>query len=387
MPGVLGAIREPTVIAYSCSDKKLKLFREIEKEAANINNLRFVNVEELKNGEKYHALMHKRTDDLVAALHGNEDALNRLVKFQNQLTDNVVPVDNVKGVNSLIDREAMASCIENALKRTSNKVLKDNFRSLNWDVIPLNEHAPSLLSKFEYPIIMKRRLACGSVESHHMAVCYSLNEAISSILKMGDPQDDVNNEVFVQEYVPNHGGVLFKVYCIGEKVDIQARRSLSNKETQANYFDSQVLSKSGKILKTETVDSSGVKPLPREFARKMGEMMRRELDLSLLGIDVIFDIAKNKYCIIDVNYFPGYKGVKDASRAILTTALEKVERSRLLNETRIRSVPNWNIAAVVKAAAAQQQLCATIAAAVTISSTSAESSHHHQQNNQTSDAY
>ncbi len=341
MPGILGTnTNDPIVVAYTCSEKKVKFFREIRKAADNIKGLRFVHVDELK-GETYHALLHKRTDDLVAALNGCEVAANRLRNLRSLLLDHVVAVDNMSGVHTLIDRPSMARSIEKALERTP--ALAGRFRNLQWDLVPLDSRAPAKLAKFQYPVIMKRRLACGSAESHHMAVCHNLDQAITTAFEMGSPSDEINSAVFVQEYVRNHGGILFKLYSIGERVEIQARRSLSSEEAESTFFDSSVLSKTGVALEADRVDAAGVKSLPRELARKVADMVRQELDLSLFGVDVIFDVENGQYCICDVNYFPGYKGVKDANTSILQLAMEKVrERRRLLNGARIRSAPTWS---------------------------------------------
>lgn len=81
--------------------------------------------------------------------------------------------------------------------------------------------------------------------------------------------------------------------------------------------------------------------MARELTRRVSSMMRSELNLQLIGIDIIWDANARRYAIVDVNYFPGYKNVKGANRSILLHALEKVrERRRLDNAALGHRTPN-----------------------------------------------
>lgn len=46
---------------------------------------------------------------------------------------------------------------------------------------------------------------------------------------------------------------------------------------------------------------------------KIAQTVQGLFQLNLVGIDVILDRTTGDYAVIDVNYFPGYEGVKDFS--------------------------------------------------------------------------
>lgn len=72
----------------------------------------------------------------------------------------------------------------------------------------------------KYPVIAKPLVADGSAKSHKMALVYN-HEGLNSL----------KPPVVVQELV-NHGGVIFKVYVIGERVRCVKRKSLPDVEEE-----------------------------------------------------------------------------------------------------------------------------------------------------------
>lgn len=129
--------------------------------------------------------------------------------------------------------------------------------------------------------------------------------------------NDFVADLIAQEFVTNHGGVLFKVYAIGDNLAVQPRASVSYNKTLRGYhcFDSQRLNRvpqnsfdplTGCSKATEAVMPS------RELAAAIVAELSRELGLSLIGVDLVFNTHMKKYYIVDINYFPGYKGVTNA---------------------------------------------------------------------------
>ncbi|KAL4433219.1 hypothetical protein ABPG77_003267 [Micractinium sp. CCAP 211/92] len=217
------------------------------------------------------------------------------------------------------------------------------------------------------PCIVKPQAACGVAEAHQMA-----------FVLHGSGFDDLEVPLpaVAQEYV-DHGGVVWKVYVAGEQVFWTQRRSTPDLGPLARILaddpDADIPSSIGfdslKSLPTtlpwlrrleppapepaataaaaaagfepEAAGSSNGDPgAPRgaaaaapaghaQAAQSPGhELMRRptfeaiaaalrqQLGLTLFGFDLVFDRVAGELVIIDVNYFPSFKGIPEAPAAL-----------------------------------------------------------------------
>ncbi len=344
----------PIVVAYSCAEKKRAFFDNLSKVADSIPGVTCVPYESL-NGTPHDALIHKRTDDLVATLTGDRAAAERYRQFRSMLPESVVAVDKPAAVHTVVDRGAMSRVVSNALERTPS--LSAFIRDLRWAVIQVDAPRAKLvatLSAFEFPVIIKRRLACGTPESHMMAIAEDVDAAILAAEKFchnDGKNDEYSRTMFVQEFVPNHESVVFKLYSVGERVAVQKRCSVPEKEkadkngNNCVHFNSQLLSKryAGE-LSPRTVQQNAAPMLPVELSRRIATVMQAALNLSLIGIDLVFDVTRGLYSIVDVNYLPGFKGVENADKWLMTHVVEKVlerRRRRVANAVYRAPVTQW----------------------------------------------
>ncbi|KAK6162171.1 hypothetical protein DH2020_002012 [Rehmannia glutinosa] len=121
----------------------------------------------------------------------------------------------------------------------------------------------------KFPVIAKPLVADGSAKSHKMSLVYNSD----GLSKLKPP-------VVLQEFV-NHGGVIFKVYVVGEYVKCVKRKSLPD------------------------VNEENLGTLKGSLSFSQG--LRRAMGLHLFNFDVIRDTrVGNRYLVIDINYFPGY---------------------------------------------------------------------------------
>lgn len=226
-------------------------------------------------------------------------------------------------------------------------------------------------SNIKYPVIVKKRLACGTKCSHQMAIAYDEDGVVQAcdelteggIISKEDEDEDIDETLFlkddmiVQEYVANHGLTLFKVYAMGDRIVTQVRPTvdLTNKDivigidkernknrdgTSKYYtFDSHLVNKTKKKTDHENQqqqydeghyendlnsNESTVEKPPYHLVRQAVKQLAEALDVSLLGLDMICDLQRNQFFIIDVNYFPGYKGIADAYVWLLQHVVERV---------------------------------------------------------------
>ncbi|XP_062101588.1 inositol-tetrakisphosphate 1-kinase 3-like isoform X2 [Humulus lupulus] len=150
------------------------------------------------------------------------------------------------------------------------------------------------------PLVAKPLVSDGSAKSHELSLAYDRY----SLQRLEPP-------LVVQEFV-NHGGILFKVYIVGEAIKVVRRFSLPN-------VSSRELSKTAGVYRFPRVSCAaasaedadldpGVAELPpRPLLERLAKELRLRLGLRLFNLDIIREHGKrDQFYVIDINYFPGY---------------------------------------------------------------------------------
>ncbi|XP_040996699.1 inositol-tetrakisphosphate 1-kinase 3-like isoform X2 [Juglans microcarpa x Juglans regia] len=150
------------------------------------------------------------------------------------------------------------------------------------------------------PLVAKPLVADGSAKSHELSLAYDQN----SLQKLEPP-------LVLQEFV-NHGGVLFKVYIVGEAIKVVRRFSLpdvSKRELSKNAGVYRVPRVSCAAASADDADlDPGIAELPPlPLLERLAKELRRRLGLRLFNLDIIREHGScNHFYVIDINYFPGY---------------------------------------------------------------------------------
>lgn len=157
----------------------------------------------------------------------------------------------------------------------------------------------------KFPVIAKPLVADGSAKSHKMLLVYN-NDGLN---KLKPP-------IVLQEFV-NHGGVIFKVYVVGEHVKCVKRKSLPDvseenlRSLEGSLSFCQVSNVGAheinpdKYYKLMHLESAELPPL--SLINEIAKGLRRATKLHLFNFDVIRDAkVGNRYLVVDINYFPGY---------------------------------------------------------------------------------
>ncbi|PKI49220.1 inositol-tetrakisphosphate 1-kinase 3-like [Punica granatum] len=155
------------------------------------------------------------------------------------------------------------------------------------------------------PLVAKPLVVDGSAKSHELFLAYDQN----SLSELEPP-------LVLQEFI-NHGGLLFKIYIVGEAIKVVRRFSLPN-------VSEQELLKVGGFLRFPRVSCAaasaedaeldpGIAELPpRPLLEKLAKELRSRLGLRLFNIDMIREHGtRDTYYVIDINYFPGYGKMPD----------------------------------------------------------------------------
>ncbi|XP_040985893.1 inositol-tetrakisphosphate 1-kinase 1-like [Juglans microcarpa x Juglans regia] len=160
----------------------------------------------------------------------------------------------------------------------------------------------------KFPVIAKPLVADGSAKSHRMNLVFN-----------HDGLNKLRPPIVLQEFV-NHGGVIFKVYVVGQYVRCVKRKSLPDVSEEKLGVSESVLSFSqvSNVASNEKVDDKYYKMMhlddtempPQSFLTDIANGLRHALKLNLFNFDVIRDARSgSRYLIIDINYFPGYAKV------------------------------------------------------------------------------
>ncbi|MCO5572639.1 hypothetical protein L7F22_026397 [Adiantum nelumboides] len=137
----------------------------------------------------------------------------------------------------------------------------------------------------------------------------------------------------LQEFV-NHGGVLFKVYIVGDSIGVVCRFSLPDvhKEVGNGVIAFPRVSSAAASADDADLDPEVAELPPCELLDCLSKELRCRLGLRLFNLDIIREGgAGNHYYVIDVNYFPGFGKVPGYEHVftdfLLNLAQGRTERS------------------------------------------------------------
>lgn len=155
------------------------------------------------------------------------------------------------------------------------------------------------------PLVVKPLVVDGSAKSHELYLAYDQ----FSLSELKPP-------LVLQEFV-NHGGLLFKVYIIGDSIKVVRRFSLPNVSKCELAKVDGVYSVPRVSCAAASADDADVDPdiaelPPRPLLEKLSRGLRQRLGLRLFNIDMIREYGtRDVFYVIDINYFPGYGKVPD----------------------------------------------------------------------------
>lgn len=184
-------------------------------------------------------------------------------------------------------------------------------------------------------------------------------------------------EYRIEKFV-NHGGWVYKVYVIGDELQVGRRPSLVDMmvrnradldrtaaalECDAIHvaasqhggylkFNSAKLTK-GRVTGIPACQSLADSDLDPGRVRLLATALGQRLGCSLFGFDVLHNAATGTYYVVDVNIFPGYKGFhnfhaifdrylrEQATFKAMTCDRHKLLQSDIIKRACIAAVPAW----------------------------------------------
>lgn len=363
--------RDRLLVGYFLNDENYKIIARLESEAkANMDHnplfpiFEFLpinvgcrtNISEHSPAIDFFIFKPSEEFSLICMSQENSDTfkmahqrLERLVEVEMQ----VPTFANLKNVLPTFHRRLIANFIERITEALNEKGLRQ-FGTLKWEYIDSVTNRQTLqfaLQNVGYPVIIKKGIATGVDGAHDVAVASDYESASkvlhdSNLIKFesssfGNETDSLvqnfasyfkhltavnyiftairREGVILQEYVPDHGGIVYKLYVVGDKSYVVVKRSLP-------ISSEQVIPGSLPIFLDESEIRAFSSPLPplenecplsSEVISAIAAEAQTCMGLCVFGIDFLMDNEKKKFYIIDINFFPSFRGVPNGQKYIL----------------------------------------------------------------------
>ncbi|KZV51400.1 inositol-tetrakisphosphate 1-kinase 2-like [Dorcoceras hygrometricum] len=283
----LNASAAAVVVGYALTSKKIKSFLQPKLERlARKKGILFVPIDPtrpLSDQGPFNIVLHK--------LSGKE--WRHILEDYRQAHPEVNVLDPPDAIQHVHNRQSM-------LQDVADLNLSDPYGTVGVPkqlVIKMDPSSiPDEVNKagLRLPIVAKPLVA----KSHELSLAYDE----SSLQKLEPP-------LVLQEFI-NHGGVLFKVYVVGEAIKVVRRFSLpdvSKRELSKNFGVYHFPRVSCAAASADEADlDPGVAELPPgPLLERLARELRRRLGLRLFNLDIIREHGtQDNYYVIDINYFP-----------------------------------------------------------------------------------
>mmetsp|Transcript_15784 Transcript_15784/g.21988 ORF Transcript_15784/g.21988 Transcript_15784/m.21988 type:complete len:324 (-) Transcript_15784:39-1010(-) len=282
----------------------LKLHPEIEVVNLDIKK----SIEEQSGGKPFDVVLLKVLGEIISSKEKPEVA-KELQDWENyfQKHKNIVQIDPISSQRLTLDRHQMG-IIFSQMENEAPKELKIR----NPKHLLIESHSQNVdTSSITFPVICKLVEAGGSSAAHRMALVFDQK----GFSEMPVP-------FIAQEYL-NHNATIYKVFVVGRNHYVVKRRSLPNipSKHETTFFDSQkpfepqmkALIPEGYV---DPFESTPQEP-PAEVLQWLTKSLSQSFNMQLFGYDVIVEQHHGTYGVIDINYFPGYRGVDDLDGKLL----------------------------------------------------------------------
>lgn len=281
------------VVGYALTSKKIKSFLQPKLEGlARNKGILFVAIDQhrpLSDQGPFDIVLHK--------LSGKE--WRQILEDYRQTHPEVTVLDPPDAIQQVYNRQFM-------LQEVADLNLSDAYGTVGVPrqlVIKKDPASiPDAVNKagLRLPLVAKPLVVDGSAKSHELSLAYDQYS-----LQILEPP------LVLQEFV-NHGGVLFKVYVVGEAIKVVRRFSLpdvSKRElsTNAGVFRFPRVSCAAASADDADLDPGIAELPPRPLLERLAKELRRRLGLRLFNLDIIREHGtRDRFYVIDINYFPGY---------------------------------------------------------------------------------
>ncbi|CAL0305628.1 unnamed protein product [Lupinus luteus] len=285
--------KKVVVVGYALTSKKIKSFLQPKFQGlARNKGILFVAIDDnrpLSDQGPFDIVLHK--------LSGRE--WRQVLEDYRQSHPEVIVLDPPDAIQHLRNRQYMLQAVADLnLSDSYGKVGVPRQLVIKRDASSI----PELVNRagLTLPLVAKPLVADGSAKSHELSLAYDQY----SLQKLEPP-------LVLQEFV-NHGGVLFKVYIVGDAIKVVRRFSLPDVSKwelseDAGLYHFPRVSCAAASADDADLDPNVAELPPRPLLEKLAKELRWRLGLRLFNLDIIRECGtRDHFYVIDINYFPGY---------------------------------------------------------------------------------
>lgn len=301
------------VIGYSCNSKKqLSFFQPFGDYVTRKGHILIeLQLNDIHLAPNCDIVIVKRTDDMAAAFQGDTVASFRLSLLQKflQSQSHALIIDNMEAVWSVISRKGLLEKIDEII--TAVNISQPPFPTYSlsrlwWMQVTKDTN---FSHSIPFPIVVKSLPACGVHKSHLMYIIKN-KEALEEIWNTCLAKEET---VIAQRLVSSR--YIWKVYVIGDNVDIFCQPNLALFHIKRELFERQgwiCFDSQQSFPETNgTIPDTDETFALRHSIQQSIPTISQVLGLSLYGLDIVLDETNRCYSIVDVNYFPSFRGVEN----------------------------------------------------------------------------
>ncbi|EOX98528.1 hypothetical protein QUC31_015116 [Theobroma cacao] len=290
--------RQKLVVGYALTLKKKKSFLQPKFERLACNKgILFVAIDlsrPLSDQGPFDLILHK--------LSGKDWC--QIIEDYRQTNPEVTVLDPPDAIRHLYNRQSMLQdVVDLNLSDFHGKVGVPRQMVITKD--PLSIPDKVIKAGLKLPLVAKPLVVDGSTKSHELFLAYDQ----FSLSELEPP-------LVLQEFV-NHGGVLFKIYIVGDAIKVVRRFSLPNVSKcelakVAGVFPLPRVSSAAACADDADLDPGIAELPPQPLLERLAKELRHRLGLQLFNIDMIREHGtRDIFYVIDINYFPGYGKMPD----------------------------------------------------------------------------
>ena len=240
-----------------------------------------------------------------------------IVKVRNDCSVDLLHFARINGIKCLHDVQTVSTCKNKiALDYALRKVFSQNRSKLGkFSLVQSWNQSAKKLERFKkwgsskLPIVIK---------SHSQHDKYNRFNFLAKKPEDFDTFHERYNhliyyDVYIQKFI-ECDAIDRKIYVINDKVFGIKRENpiyLYMREKPTN-------------IDVDTIEREEFKV--SEEIRTLASILSKELDLKIFGFDLIKPIDKDRYYLIDLNDFPGFKGIKNAEKILADYLLDYIKQ-------------------------------------------------------------
>ena len=285
----------------------------------NLKRLNFSsNNEHVEGGGLF---IHKLSDLIHALENGNnkEEAKEQLNNYEKWIKANpqIDVIDELSITLPLLDRFKTAQIInEICFKVDPNKFFIPPFCQILSSQQQVDASWQLAKNNVKFPIICKPI----SISSHENVVVTSI-EGLASV-----------SFPCIAQSIVAHSGVYYKIFVIGDQLYCLEHSSLPDpsqlmmhRVAPAFHFNTKTLAKDISKHFHPNRSKSGRRPTSEEL-QTLAKALRHEIKMELFGADLLVDSDSDRIACIDVNPFPGYRGIPDFHSVLSNFFIQRWKR-------------------------------------------------------------